>query len=136
MLYTYFAGSADVWRNRASRFSLYHLIKSQFRYKTSTFLKSSSHKMASPQANVLNVHWKFISINTIIRKYYLELLIFIRQRILWRSDGYLGNRNGNKIMRKQRKNEFCTANKQLLQKRVWRWNNYIYNFSYSKKGKN
>lgn len=92
--------------------------------------------MASPQANVLNVHWKFISINTITRKDYLELLIFIRRRIFWGSAGYRGNSDGNEIMWKQHKNKVCTVNKHVSQKRGWQWNSNIFNFSHSKTEKN
>jgi len=63
------------------------------------------------------------------KEIYLELLIFIRKKMVWRSDEYPGNSNGNEIMWKQHKNEVCTTNKHVLQKWVWRWNSYIFNFS-------
>lgn len=48
------------------------------------------------------------------KEIYLELLIFIRKRMVWRSDEYPGNSNGNEIMWKQNNNEVCPANKHVL----------------------
>lgn len=96
---------ADVWRNRASNNRRHFCEKTEIRVHDARLFRGYTRDVF-PQnvfaaSKRLSVHRKFISINTKTRKNYLELLIFIRGRIFWRSDGYRGNSDGNEMMWKQ-----------------------------------